>query len=126
MQNVKKCDVTELNTRNRKKVIDIVVAPAQIRSRETRAVSRPCQESTMNEPNRPKDLPDGDAPSQSRRTILKAGWVAPVIVALSLPAVSFDANASGQVVPVQPPRVTLPPQPPWWWPRSWPWPPWGG
>ena len=33
--------------------------------------------------------------SGSRRTLLKAGWVAPVVVVLSLPVVSFDANASG-------------------------------
>jgi hypothetical protein len=32
--------------------------------------------------------------SQSKRTLLKAGWVAPVVVALSLPVASFDANAS--------------------------------
>ena len=34
--------------------------------------------------------------SQSKRAVLKAGWVAPVVVALSLPAVSFNANASGK------------------------------
>jgi len=34
-------------------------------------------------------------PSTSKRKLLRAGWVAPVVVVLSLPAVSFDANASG-------------------------------
>lgn len=81
----------------------------------------------MSEPNRPAEARDEHCPSPTRRRLLKAGWVAPVVVVLSLPAVSFDANASGRVGPVpQPPRITLPPQPPWWWPRSWPWPPFGG
>jgi hypothetical protein len=39
--------------------------------------------------------PQDASVSQSKRTLLKAGWVAPVVVVLSLPAVSFDANASG-------------------------------
>ena len=38
--------------------------------------------------------PQDPSVSQSKRTLLKAGWVAPVVVVLSLPAVSFDANAS--------------------------------
>lgn len=85
----------------------------------------------MSESDRPTEARHEQCPSPARRTLLKAGWVAPVVVVLSLPAVSFDANAStrvGTVQPprVQPPRITLPPQPPWWWPRSWPWPPFGG
>ena len=36
-----------------------------------------------------------ELPSPSKRRILRAGWVAPAVVMLSLPAVSFDANASG-------------------------------
>ena len=40
--------------------------------------------------------PQDPSVSQSKRTLLKAGWVAPVVVVLSLPAVSFDANASGK------------------------------
>jgi hypothetical protein len=85
----------------------------------------------MTENRQPSELPVAAPPSQTRRTLLKAGWVAPVVVVLSLPAVSFDANASGgaqpiQPTPYQPPRVTLPPTPPWWWPRFLPWPPFGG
>jgi hypothetical protein len=34
-------------------------------------------------------------PSTSKRKLLRAGWVAPAVVVLSLPAVSFEANASG-------------------------------
>lgn len=33
--------------------------------------------------------------SSSKRTLLKAGWVAPVIAAISLPASGFVANSSG-------------------------------
>ena len=39
--------------------------------------------------------PNDQSVSQSKRTLLKAGWVAPVVVVLTLPAISFDANASG-------------------------------
>ena len=40
--------------------------------------------------------PNDQSVSQSKRTLLKAGWVAPVVVVLTLPAISFDANASGR------------------------------
>jgi hypothetical protein len=80
----------------------------------------------MSESSRATESRDEHCPSPKRRTLLKAGWVAPVVVVLSLPAVSFDANASVGVPQQPPPRVTLPPQPPWWWPRRWPWPPFGG
>lgn len=51
--------------------------------------------------------------SQSKRTLLKAGWVAPVVVVLSLPAVSFDANASGKAcVPGRGPSAGSPANPP--------------
>jgi len=71
--------------------------------------------------------PQDPSVSQSKRTLLKAGWVAPVVVVLSLPAVSFDANASGRVRPIQPgpirpPGFTTPRQPPRWWPPFLPWP----
>jgi hypothetical protein len=81
----------------------------------------------MSENSRPMEPPEVAAPSRRRRTLLKAGWVAPVVVALSLPAVSFDANASGRVRPIQPgpirpPGFTTPRQPPRWWPPFLPWP----
>ena len=51
--------------------------------------------------------------SQSKRTLLKAGWVAPMVVVLSLPAVSFDANASGKTCgPDRGPPVGSPANPP--------------
>jgi len=40
----------------------------------------------------------GDPPkrvSTTRRTVLKAGWIAPVIAMVSLPASSYVANGSG-------------------------------
>jgi hypothetical protein len=37
--------------------------------------------------------------SASKRKLLRAGWVAPAVVVLSLPVVSFEANASGRVNP---------------------------
>ena len=40
--------------------------------------------------------------SQSKRRLLKAGWVAPAVMVLTLPAVSFDANASGGGRPIEP------------------------
>jgi hypothetical protein len=47
---------------------------------------------------------------------------------LNLPKSSFAQNSSGATPirsPRQPPPLpTLPPEPPWWWPRRWPWPPW--
>lgn len=84
----------------------------------------------MTDSRHPSEPPVAGRPSQTRRTLLKAGRVAPVVV-LSLPAVSLDASASGGVQPIrpmpyQPPRVTLPPTPTWWWPRFLPWPPFGG
>lgn len=54
--------------------------------------------------------PDDQSVSQSKRTLLKAGWVAPVVVVLSLPAVSFDANASGRGP--KGPKEPEPPKPP--------------
>ena len=33
--------------------------------------------------------------SLTKRSLLKAGWVAPLIVAISLPSSSFAANVSG-------------------------------
>ena len=63
--------------------------------------------------------------STGRRALLRAGWVAPVIVVVSLPKDSFAGNMSGGTL--QPPRLQPPPlpsTPPWWWPRNWPWPPW--
>jgi hypothetical protein len=83
----------------------------------------------MTENARPKEPPEAAAPSRSRRALLKAGWVAPMVVVLSLPAVSFEANASnGRVGRIQPspvgtPRITPPTQPPWFWPPFLPWPP---
>lgn len=66
--------------------------------------------------------------SASKRTLLKAGWVAPVIVVLNLPSNSFATNSSGATrPPISSPRQplpALPPSPPRWWPRGWPWPPW--
>ena len=66
--------------------------------------------------------------STSRRTLLKAGWVAPAIVVLNLPKNSFAQNSSGATPPPTKPPLqplpALPPAPPWWWPRGWPWPPW--
>ena len=66
--------------------------------------------------------------STSKRTLLKAGWVAPVIVVLNLPRNSFATNSSGVTrPPITSPRQpvpALPPEPPWWWPRWWRWPPW--
>lgn len=40
--------------------------------------------------NHPKEV------SNTKRTLLKAGWVAPLIVAFNLPASSFAANSSNQ------------------------------
>jgi hypothetical protein len=82
--------------------------------------------------------PDGGVPeapgmpheriSSSKRTLLKAGWVAPVIVVLNLPGNSFAQNSSGATPPPTKsplqPVPSLPPEPPWWWPRWWRWPPW--
>lgn len=66
--------------------------------------------------------------STSKRTLLKAGWVAPVIVVLNLPKNSFATNSSGVTrPPISSPRQplpALPPAPPRWWPPRWPWPPW--
>jgi len=66
--------------------------------------------------------------STSKRTLLKAGWVAPVILVLNLPGNSFAKNSSGATPPPTKsplqPLPALPPTPPWWWPRGWPWPPW--
>ena len=92
------------------------------------AATRPAKEGTITEHARPTDPPESAPSSRSRRTLLKAGWVAPMVVVLSLPAVSFDANASGRVGRIQPPpigspRVTPPPLPPWFWPPFLPWPP---
>jgi len=56
--------------------------------------------------------PQGPSVSQSKRALLKAGWVAPVVVVLSLPAVSFDANASdggGRPIWTPGPPPTRPP-----------------
>ena len=36
-----------------------------------------------------------DAVSLTKRSLLKAGWVAPLIVAINLPPTSFAANISG-------------------------------
>lgn len=81
----------------------------------------------------PGDAPEATAEriSAARRTLLKAGWVAPVIVALNLPKNSYAVNISGATTlppttePPLPPLPTLPPAPPWWWPKWLPWPPWG-
>ena len=49
--------------------------------------------------------------SLSKRRILRAGWVAPAVVVLSLPAVSFEANASGGGPPcARLPGTANPPQ----------------
>ena len=45
--------------------------------------------------------------STSKRTLLKAGWVAPVIVVLNLPRNSFAQNSSGAI----PPPTSSPLQP---------------
>jgi hypothetical protein len=37
---------------------------------------------------------DGRQVSTSRRTVLKAGWIAPVVLALNLPNSSYAANNS--------------------------------
>ena len=37
----------------------------------------------------------GGAPSASKRTLLKSAWVAPVIVAVTLPRSGYGANISG-------------------------------
>ena len=59
--------------------------------------------------------PNDQSVSQSKRILLKAGWVAPVVVVLTLPAVSFDANASGgggrPIWTPGPPPTTPPPRP---------------
>ncbi len=45
--------------------------------------------------------------STSKRTLLKAGWVAPVIVVLNLPRNSFATNSSGVTrPPITAPRQT--------------------
>ena len=38
---------------------------------------------------------EDDAPSSSKRSLLRAAWVAPVVIALSLPRSSYAANVSG-------------------------------
>jgi hypothetical protein len=37
----------------------------------------------------------GEKISGTKRTLLKAGWAAPVVAAISLPASSYVANGSG-------------------------------
>ena len=58
--------------------------------------------------------PQDPSVSQSKRTLLKAGWVAPVVVVLNLPAVSFAANASGghRGPKEKPPKPLKPAKPP--------------
>ena len=41
------------------------------------------------------DVSDHDAPSASKRALLKSAWVAPVIVAVTLPRSGYAANVSG-------------------------------
>jgi hypothetical protein len=53
----------------------------------------------MTTPDCPDNTAQREAVSRSKRALLKAGWVAPVVVVLSLPVVSFAANASGRVNP---------------------------
>ncbi len=55
---------------------------------------------TNNELNHDSKAPLDDHPERetlavSKRALLKASWVAPVVVALSLPRSSFAANISG-------------------------------
>ena len=66
-------------------------------------------EATMSEADRRTDAPSGEHVSESKRTLLKAGWVAPIVVVLSLPAASFDANASGRPPWAPGPPPTVPP-----------------
>lgn len=56
----------------------------------------------------------GKPVSDSRRVLLKAGWVSPVVIALSLPTSSYAQNSSGggggrpPWVPGPPPRTGRP------------------
>ena len=65
----------------------------------------------MSPSSRPEVVSQDDTVSRSKRTLMKAGWVAPVVLVLSLPVVSFDANASGGRPP-----CGGPPGPPAWVP----------
>lgn len=50
----------------------------------------------MSNKNNELRAPEASSPvSKSKRALLKAAWVAPVIVAVSLPESSFAANVSG-------------------------------
>lgn len=51
--------------------------------------------------------------SPSKRALLKAGWIAPVVVAMSLPTSSYAQNASGRGR-----RPWTPGPPPWAGPRG--------
>ena len=48
----------------------------------------------MNE-NESSERSQQNEPDQSKRTLMRVAWVAPVIVALALPRSSFAANISG-------------------------------
>ena len=45
--------------------------------------------------NESLDVSEHDAPSASKRALLKSAWVAPVIVAVTLPRSGYAANVSG-------------------------------
>ena len=48
--------------------------------------------------------------SATKRTLLKAGWTAPVILAVGVPVSGFAANCSSSSVEPEKGRVDLPPQ----------------
>jgi len=54
------------------------------------------QQSPANLSKSPEEDRSGDdAPSRSKRNLLKVAWVAPVVVAVTLPRCGYAANISG-------------------------------
>ena len=49
----------------------------------------------MNEPMKTSEVNNDNDVSASKRSVLKAAWVAPVVVAVSLPRSGYAANISG-------------------------------
>jgi len=42
-----------------------------------------------------KETSQGSAPSESKRALLRSAWVAPVVIAVTLPRSGYAANISG-------------------------------